>query len=149
MRHLHGGRCALINPQPVSCVEKYNLGTKPRINMEVGQKNPNLLRWYQRPSVVSGIPLLIGNGILMLILELNDMTYLDDPVIEQMVVAHSCFFVSMVLSLEARHMHSERKWNNEHAGETPGLWVLTFFGNLVSLLALLCWFVTLYWIFLL
>ena len=83
----------------------------------------------------------------MLILELNDMTYLDDPVIEKMVIAYTCFSFSVVLSLEARHMHSERKWNNEHAGETPGLWVLASFGNLVSFLALLFWFVTLYWIF--
>ena len=115
--------------------------------MEVAQKNPNLLRWYQRPSVVSGFPLFLGFGILMIILERNGITYLDDPIIEHMMIAYSCFFFSMVLSLEARHMHSERKWNNEHAGETPGLWVLAFFGNVVFFLALLSWFATLYWIF--
>jgi len=115
--------------------------------MEVAQKNPNLLKWHQRPSVVSGFPLFLGYGILLLILERNGITYLDDPIIEHMMIAYSCFFISMVLSLEARHMYSERKWNNEHAGETPGLWVLPFFGIVVFFLALLSWFVTLSWIF--
>jgi hypothetical protein len=115
--------------------------------MEVAQKNPNLLKWYQRPSVVSGFPLFLGYGILMVILERNGITYSDDPIIEHMMVAYSCFLFSMVFSLEAIHIHSERKWNNEYAGETPGLWVLASFGYVVSFLALLFWVVTLYWVF--
>ena len=115
--------------------------------MEVAQKNPNLLKWYQRPSVASGFPLFLGYGILMVILERNGTTYSDDPIIEQMMVAYACFLFSMVLSLEARHMHSERKWNNEYAGESPGLWAAASFGYVVSFLALLSWVVTLYWVF--
>ena len=83
----------------------------------------------------------------MVILERNGITYSDDPIIEHMMVAYSCFLFSMVFSLEAIHIHSERKWNNEYAGETPSLWVLASFGYVVSFLALLFWVVTLYWVF--